>query len=50
LTKYYSGEQIKDNEVSREWDIGNAYKILVGKPEGKNNSKNLEVDESIILK
>jgi hypothetical protein len=29
-------------------EIRNAYKILVGKPEGKNHSENLSVDGRII--
>jgi hypothetical protein len=35
--------------VTRMGDMRNAYKILVGKPEGKNHSGDLGVDGKIIL-
>jgi len=35
--------------AARKGDMGNAYKILAGKPEGKNQPKRLSVDERIIL-
>jgi hypothetical protein len=38
-----------EGNVARKGEIRNAYKILVGEPEGKNLSKDLEVDEKIIL-
>jgi hypothetical protein len=31
-------------------EIRNAYNILVGKPEGKDHTENLGIDERIILK
>jgi hypothetical protein len=31
-------------------DMKNAYKILVGKPEGNNHLEDLEVDGKIVLK
>jgi len=34
LTKYFSGNQIKKNEIGKACGRG-AYKVLVGRPEGK---------------
>jgi hypothetical protein len=36
--------------VARIWENSNAYRILVGKPEGKNNQEGQDVDGWTILK
>jgi hypothetical protein len=39
ITKYYSGNQIEKNKmgghVARMWEKKGAYRILVGRPEGR---------------
>jgi hypothetical protein len=48
------GDQNKENDrggaCSTNGSDGNAYNILVGKPEGKDNLEDLRVDGKVILK
>jgi len=54
LNLYYSGDRIKKIEMfwvcARVLDRKCAYKVLVGRPEGKNKLEDLSVDDLIILK
>jgi hypothetical protein len=53
LTKYYSGVQIKKNEMggasSMYDERRGAYRIFVGRPEGRNHLEDPGVDGTIIL-
>jgi hypothetical protein len=44
-----SRRMIRAGHVARMGEMRNAYKILIGKPEGKNHSEELGVDGKIIL-
>jgi len=57
FTKYYSGDQINKNEMigacSTYWGQGDrrrTYRVLVGKPEGKNNFQDRGVNGKIMLR
>jgi hypothetical protein len=54
LTKYYSGDQIKKNEMggacSTCGERRGAYRVLVGRPEGRDHVEDLGVNGRIILK
>jgi hypothetical protein len=53
LAQYYAGDKIENNEM--DWSCGSygggegAYRVLVGKPEGKRPLGRLGVDGWIIL-
>jgi hypothetical protein len=52
-TKYYSGNQIKNNEIGHVAQIGargDANRVLVGNLRGRDHLKDLDLDERIILK
>ena len=51
LTKRYSSAQMKKNDVGRTCllERRGIYRVLVGKPEGKNHLKKLGIDERMIL-
>ena len=54
LTQYCSGDQIEKNEMSRACSAygerRGVYRVLVGKPEGKNHSKDPGIDGRIIFR
>ena len=51
--KYYSGNEIKENEMDKTYDTYGGrkvvYRILVGKPEGNKHLEDLIVDGRIVL-
>jgi hypothetical protein len=53
LLKYYYSDQIKELKWARHIacmeEMGNAYSILVGKPEGKRHLQDLGIDGRVIL-
>jgi hypothetical protein len=54
VTQYYSSDQIEKNEMggtcSSMGERRNVYRVLVGKPEGRDHLKNPGVDGRIILR